>query len=135
MHDPHVRQNSSLDGASRLRSAGQLASAALKEHNLVNLNGLAADGDGPTSRTASSMSRYYFDVRDSSGFHRDEFGEDLDSFEAARMQCQCLLPDIAREELPDGEVHSITCDVRDEADRVVYRGKLTYEGTRFPATS
>lgn len=78
------------------------------------------------------MPRFYFDIHDSRGFHRDEFGEDLDGFEAARAQCQSLLPDIAREELPDGELHTITCDVRDETDRVVYRGKLTYEGTRNP---
>ena len=50
----------------------------------------------------------------------------------AREQCQGLLPDIARDELPDGELHTVTCDVRDEADRAIYRGRLTYEGTRDP---
>lgn len=78
------------------------------------------------------MVRYYFDVRDGSGFHRDEFGDEFASFEEARMQAQSLLPDIAREEMPDGELHVITCDVRDEADRNVYRGRLTYEGMRDP---
>lgn len=78
------------------------------------------------------MTRYFFDVRNSDGFHRDEFGSECESFADARDQCQGLLPDIAREELPDGELHVITCDVRDEADRVVYRGRLTYEGTRDP---
>lgn len=76
------------------------------------------------------MTRYYFDVTNSSGFHRDDHGDDLGSFEEAREQCQSLLPDIAREELPDGELHTITCDVRDEAKRLIYRGRLTYEGTR-----
>lgn len=78
------------------------------------------------------MARYYFDVWDASGFHRDEVGDEFDSFEDARQQCQGLLPDIAREELPDGELHTITCEVRDEAGRVVYRGKITYEGTQDP---
>ena len=45
-----------------------------------------------------------------------------------------MLPDIAREELPDGELHTITCEVRDEAGDIIYRGELTYRGTRFPKT-
>lgn len=78
------------------------------------------------------MPRFYFDVRDNGGFHRDEVGDDCQDVEEAREQCQDLLPTVAREELPDGELHIVTCDVRDEADRIVYRGKLTYEGTRDP---
>ena len=65
--------------------------------------------------------RYFFDVRDSQGFHRDDAGDEFDSFDEARTQAQSLLPDIAREELPDGDLHTITCDVRDETGRVVYR--------------
>ena len=76
---------------------------------------------------------YYFDVHDSGGLHRDEIGDEFVEFEDARRQVQSLLPDIAREELPDGESHSISCDIRDEAGRVVYRGELTYRGTRDPA--
>lgn len=74
------------------------------------------------------MPRYYFDITDSGGHHRDDTGVDLADFEEAREQAQGLLPDIAREQLPDGELHSITCDVRDEAGRVVYRGTITYQG-------
>ena len=77
------------------------------------------------------MARFYFDLSDHEGFHRDEFGDEFASFEEARDQAQSLLPDIAREELPDGDLHIITCDVRDETDRVVYRGQLTYQGTVF----
>ena len=80
------------------------------------------------------MPRYFFDVRDNSGFNRDEFGDVFGSFDEARIQAQSLLPDIAREELPDGELHQITCDVRDEAGETVYRGELTYRGTRFKKT-
>ncbi len=79
------------------------------------------------------MPRYCFDIRNDQGLNRDEVGEELASFEDAREQCRDLLPDIAREELPDGELHTITCDVRDAADRVVYRGRLTFEGTKDPA--
>lgn len=81
------------------------------------------------------MPRFYFDITDVHGYHRDDHGDDhgddLGSFEEARQQCQIVLPDIARSELPDGELHIIACDVRDEADRLVYRGRLTYEGTRL----
>lgn len=75
------------------------------------------------------MPLYYFDVRDAKGFHRDEFGDEFASFDEAREHAQTLLPDIARDDLPDGELHSVSCDVRNETGRTVYRGRLTYEGT------
>ena len=77
------------------------------------------------------MARYFFDVRDSRGFHRDDVGDEFATFDEAREQAQGLLPDIVREELPDGELHRITCEVRDEANRTVYRGTVTFEGTRL----
>lgn len=75
------------------------------------------------------MARYYFDVHNGSGFHRDDIGDEFPTFAEAREQAQALLPDIAREELPDGETHMMVCEVRDEAGRIVYRGRLMYEGT------
>ena len=77
------------------------------------------------------MPRYFFDVRDSGRFTPDEAGEDFVDFEEARAQAQVLLPDIAREKLPDGDLHQISCDVRDEAGMLVYRGELTFRGMRF----
>ena len=79
------------------------------------------------------MGRYFFDIRNRDGFTRDEVGEEFVDFEEARAQAQVLLPDIAREELPDGDLHQVTCDVRDEAG-LVYRGELTFRGTRFQST-
>lgn len=79
-----------------------------------------------------AVPRFFFDIRDCKGFHRDEVGDEFSGFEEAREQCQGLLPDIARGELPAGDLHTITCDLRDETDRVVYRGRITYEGTRDP---
>ncbi|WP_237481018.1 DUF6894 family protein [Lichenibacterium dinghuense] len=78
------------------------------------------------------MPRFFFDITGSHGLHRDEVGDDLDSFHEARELCQTILPDIARDELPDGEQRTVACDVRDAMDRTVYRGKLTFEGTRDP---
>ena len=75
------------------------------------------------------MPRYFFDVHDGQGFHRDDVGDEFDGFDEARTQAQALLPDIARDELPDGDLHEISCDVRDETGRVVYRGEMIYRGT------
>ena len=77
------------------------------------------------------MARYYFDVTDVTGFHRDDAGDEFDSLDDAQQQCQALVADIAREELPNGPTHQIVCEVRDEAGRIVYRGELTYRGTSF----
>jgi hypothetical protein len=77
------------------------------------------------------MPRFFFDVRDVDGFHRDPIGDEFDSFEEARQQAQALLPDILRRELPDGEYHIVVCDVRNADDRVIYRGEITYRGTLF----
>ena len=71
------------------------------------------------------MPRFFFDIRDADGFHRDEAGDEFESFQEARDQAQSLLPDIARAELPDGELHEIMCEVRSDANRIVYRAKLT----------
>ena len=78
------------------------------------------------------MARYYFDIRDACGFHRDEVGDECADFEEAREQCQGLLTHIARDELPDSDLHTITCDVRDRNGRLVDRGELKYRGTRSP---
>ena len=69
------------------------------------------------------MPLYFFDVIDNGVLNREGFHE-------ARDQAIVLLPDIARDELPDGERHTFACWVRDERDRVIYRGTLTYEGER-----
>ena len=78
-----------------------------------------------------SVALYYFDIIDNDVLARDEFGVELGSIEEARDQAQALLPDIAVRDLPNGELHKITCEVRDEADKVVYRGELTFRGTWF----
>ena len=76
------------------------------------------------------MPLYFFDVVDNGVVSRDEFGVELTGFDEARGEAIVLLPDIARDELPDGERHVFACWVRDERDRVVYRGTLTYQGER-----
>ena len=74
------------------------------------------------------MNHYFFDTTDGKGFHLDEFGDEFDDLEEARVQAQSLLHEIARAEMPDRDFRIITCDVRDDADHIVYRSKLTFEG-------
>ena len=78
------------------------------------------------------MPRFYFDLVDSRGLHRDLIGDEFHSFEEARAQAQALLGDIAPEDLSDGQSHTTACDLRDDGDRLVFRGEITYRGTGFP---
>lgn len=70
------------------------------------------------------MSRFFFDIINAGALARDEFGSDMNGLEEARDQAIAILPDIARDDLPDGETHDFICEVRNEAGRIVYRAKL-----------
>ena len=76
------------------------------------------------------MPKFFFDVQDGNGFHEDCIGDVFDSLEDAVAQAQCILPAIARDEMPSGDLHDFKCDVRDDASRIVYRGNLSYRGSR-----
>ena len=71
------------------------------------------------------MPRYFFDLTDRQGFHRDEFGVECASAQEARDQAVCLLPDIARSEMPNGDRHDIRVQMRDESEVVVYDATLS----------
>ena len=77
------------------------------------------------------MPRYFFDFHDSRGFHPDDYGDELVGIEEARRQAVAALPDLNRQSLPDGVLHTVTCDVRDEAGQVVYRVETMLRGTRI----
>lgn len=68
------------------------------------------------------MSLYYFDVTDRNGSHNDNIGDEFVRFEQAREQIKFLLPYIIREELPAGDFHSVSCVLRDDAGKMIYRG-------------
>ena len=78
------------------------------------------------------MSRFFFDIRDADGLHRDEFGHDLNSLHEAIIQAQSLLPSVARDNAPGGDWQEISCYVRDDTGRVVYQADLIVRGTRLP---
>ena len=74
------------------------------------------------------MTRYYFDIRHKNGWHVDYFGVELVDFAEAREQAIALLPDIVREDLPEGDFHEVLCQVRDDISGIVYEGELVFNG-------
>lgn len=78
------------------------------------------------------MTRYYFDIHDHKGFHRDSDGIECDDAEDARKQAQTILADIIREQVPNGDIHEITGQVRDHAGLIVYKAQLRLQGTMHP---
>ena len=79
------------------------------------------------------MPRYYFDITDADHTTRDEHGHDLADDGEARDQAVAVLPDIARDELPDGDQHEFRVTVRNGDGAVVYEASLTLHGRWWPA--
>ena len=71
------------------------------------------------------MPRYFFDLTDKNGFHHDDFGVECESAQDARDRAVCLLPEVARSEMPNGDQHDIRIQMRDESDAVVYDATLS----------
>lgn len=72
------------------------------------------------------MPRYYFDAHDGDRFIRDDTGVDLPGIEAAKDEASKVLPEIAREKMPDGSRRDFTIEVRDETGRPVIRAGLSF---------
>ncbi len=72
------------------------------------------------------MARYFFDTNTGNSLIEDEEGVELDGTEAARLQAQTALADMARDVVPgDGPRRTITVRVRDETGRTVLRAALS----------
>ena len=74
------------------------------------------------------MPRYFFDTDDDHTLNIDSEGIDLNDDEAARLHAQDALPDMAREQMPDGNRRSFVVGVRDETGDVIYRATLKLTG-------
>jgi len=74
------------------------------------------------------MAKYYFDTFNGVEHTRDEVGSDHPNREAARQRAQSLLPDIAREHLPDGHRREFLVDVRDTLAVLIYTCSLSLNG-------
>jgi hypothetical protein len=76
------------------------------------------------------MPRYFFDIDDGERSSRDSVGTELADREAVRREATGILPDVAREELPDGNERIFACSVRDESGKVIFVAKLTLKAVR-----
>lgn len=76
------------------------------------------------------MPLYFFDLRDGKNHTIDDFGTEFDRLEEARNYAISLLPDIAREELPDGPRRNFACNVRDKDGNIVYEAVLKFRENR-----
>lgn len=74
------------------------------------------------------MPRYYFDIYDG-GVARDDDGTTLEDLPAVRQHVLRLLPDIARDEVPDdGDRRTFSVVVTDEDGKPIYAATLSYTG-------
>ncbi|MBX9931547.1 MAG: hypothetical protein K2Y56_08405 [Methylobacterium sp.] len=74
------------------------------------------------------MPRYTIDTNDDELLVEGDDAEGLTDVEAARRAALSVLPDMAREKLPDGDRRTFCASVRDEEGRVVYKATLTLVG-------
>ncbi|MHC2109403.1 DUF6894 family protein [Methylobacterium sp. CM6246] len=74
------------------------------------------------------MPRYFFDIYDG-GSARDDEGTELEDPTAVRQHVLRLLPDIARDEVPeDGDRRTFSVVVTDEDGKSIYTATLNYSG-------
>jgi hypothetical protein len=73
------------------------------------------------------LPRYFFDTNDGECQSRDTEGTELADLETMRREATGLLPDMAREELPDGNHRVFACRVRDDTGAEIFVATLTLE--------
>lgn len=71
------------------------------------------------------MPRFFFDIHDGGTFTADRHGLELPGLEAAKATAMNVLPDIVRDEMPDGARRDFTVDVKNEANQIAYRVTLS----------
>jgi hypothetical protein len=73
------------------------------------------------------MQRYFFDVFDGEKLIRDEIGIQLPDLDQVRFEAIEALPDLARDELQDGDERAFAIEARDERDHVVFTARLNFK--------
>ncbi len=75
------------------------------------------------------MALYYFDIHDGEHDTRDEEGSEFAELDAVRREAIRILPDIAREVMPnDGDRRDVIVDVRNGTGMVIYTATLSLIG-------
>ncbi len=77
------------------------------------------------------MPRFYFDTDNGGSAIRDDEGIECENLEAAVDEAAKVLPDMARDVLPDGDRRAFVVTVRDESGKAVYRFTLSLLGERL----
>ncbi|WP_114946764.1 DUF6894 family protein [Microvirga calopogonii] len=80
------------------------------------------------------MPRFFFDTYDGERFVSDDEGQELEDLEAAKAVAQEELPQMAWDELPDGDQRTFIVSVRDKAGQVVIRAALSLV-VEYPTTA
>lgn len=76
------------------------------------------------------MARFFFDIHVGPYLISDDEGQELPNAEAARNEALKVLPEIARDRLPNEHQRDFTCDVRDESGQVIYTVTLSVSSFR-----
>lgn len=71
------------------------------------------------------MPIYHFEISDNGRISRDMEGYELLGPQQARDEAVGVLPDLARDELPDGDEHVFEATVRDATGRAIFRARLS----------
>ena len=71
------------------------------------------------------MPRFFFDIDDGKNFTPDDVGVELEGLEAAKAEAKKTLPDIVKDEMPDGDRRDFTVVVKDEVGHEVWRVTLS----------
>jgi hypothetical protein len=71
------------------------------------------------------MPRFFFDIHDGEDFTPDRQGLELDGLEAAKAEAKKTLPEIVKDEMPDGDRRDFTVTVKNEAGQIVWRVTLS----------
>jgi hypothetical protein len=71
------------------------------------------------------MPRYFFGIHDGEVFTPDREGLDLEDLEAAKAEAKRTLPEIVKDEMPDGDRRDFTVGVKDVAGQIVWRITLS----------
>jgi hypothetical protein len=78
------------------------------------------------------MPRFYFDFTNGQKDTRDDTGTFFPGLKEARAAAIKLLPDVAQEELPDGDQHVFSVRLRDENGRYVFHATLSLIAQDLP---
>jgi hypothetical protein len=69
--------------------------------------------------------RFFFDIHDGEDFTPDYVGIELEGPEVAKAEAKKALPDIVKDEMPDGDRRDFAVIVKDEVGHEVVRVTLS----------